>query len=380
MPPNPHEQFISESSVPEKQDFMEMQNTSEEIEAPIAASKPAIRENAEQKKERTETQKNISEDLDEAKTESLEQLIEDEPEVSKESPKKEVPVPQAKQKEEPIKKTEKAEKENGDAPVVATSFIDKIFETFKIKDFEKKFNNLRNSLAFSVGPLLKFMEKFKLIKKEGVLQQYLGDHVELADALKINQFNGLSEKFGFDMSNITAVHKENFSKVSLNVFFLKVAKKAKNLTTDTVVDFKILTEAAESLQLSDFTPDQLVSKQIEAESQKMKESTDLLKMPYLARVKGGQFRIDPDKALISGEKFTYKLTHSQLPKMQITRAVLLRDGSMQISVTSEGKVCSGEVKADRLSNIVAGFADINEVIEVKNGPISYRLALEESNT
>jgi|GEM_PF-1412978 len=347
---------------PEKKDPKEQ-------ETPIAAVKPKIEEHKEKKEEKVKVKKETAEDMDIVKRQTLEKQIEEAPIVSKKEESK-----------NPVKP--KASTENADASVENTESVGGGIFGFNFDTLMNKWGEWRNKIAFSIGPLLKLVEKTDWLKKGllALIPQSLGDHVELADALKVNHFEGMTEKSGFKMSHLLAVHKERFSTVSPDVFFLKLAKKARTMTNEKMVDFKTLTEAAESLDQSDFTPDQLVSKQTQTEPEKMKESTDLLKISYPAKVNGKQFRIDPDKALIRGEKFTYKLTHSQLPEMQITRAVLLRDGSMQISVTSGNKTCSGEVKADRLSQIVAGFADVHEVIEVKNGPIGYRLGLEKSQT
>jgi len=308
---------------------------------------PENTESMEEKKERTDSTTETSADLDDLKAENLEKQID-----GAGSPRNEVPPNEVVPGEVTDVKNE----------TIAARFFSKL----DLKGMVKKLGEFRNKLAFMAGSLISQIKElgiFKNTKMLDTISAFIGaDRAQLAEAMKVHGFEGVTEKGKSNMKSLMAVHKQKFSKVPLETFFLRVSENARKALKDqgiegsATVDFALLTAVANGADFSDVEAKKPAEK-AEATPETFLTHGDLLNESAPVKIDGNVLSAKKSPAGFTssfedGTSKSYKLKAEGLLDLRIKQSVIRDTKEMDIVVNYSGGQLKGKVPSETVLDIV----------------------------
>lgn len=301
-------------------------------------------EEQEQQRERTQRSAEVSSNLDGLKVDSIETQIDALDGADTTVPPNEV-VP--------------GEVTDVKNETVAARFLGK----FDLKGMVKKLGSFRNTLAFMAGSLItqvKDLGIFKDTKMLDAISAFIGaDRAQLADAMKVHGFEGVTEKGKANMKGLMAVHKQKFSNVPLETFFLRVSDNARKAlkargSEATSVDFEFLIAVANGADFSDVEVKKPV--QPEATTETFLTQGSLLDESAPVKIDGSVLKAKESPAgftssFENGTSKSYRLKSAGLSDLKIKESVVRDTKEMDIVVNYSGGQLKGKVPSETVLDI-----------------------------
>jgi len=244
------------------------------------------------------------------------------------------------------------------------TFATRFLGGFDMKGIMKKLGDFRNTLAFVAGSFISQIRELGFFKKSKMLDTisaFIGaDRAQLAEAMKVHGFEGVTEKRKANMKSLMAVHKQKFSRVPVETFFLRVSENArKALKTQgseaTSVDFEFLTAVANGADFSDV--------EVKPEQPKAPEKTfvtqgDLLNESAPVKIDGSILSAKRSPAgfissLEDGTSRSYTLLPggADVKGLEIIKSSVNSVKKMDLVISYDGKEFTGKVPAKMVRNI-----------------------------